>query len=82
MREKDQMLHFRVSKAELEIIRRKMQEVSVRNMGWRSEENCFTHAVCQQQPESVCEKGKRDRQHLSGGYTRPADSLRSDMGRA
>lgn len=33
MREKDQMLHFRVSKAELEIIRRKMQEVSVRNMG-------------------------------------------------
>ena len=33
MREKDQMLHFRVSKAELDIIRQKMQEVGVRNMG-------------------------------------------------
>lgn len=29
MREKDQMLHFRVSKAELDIIRQKMQEVGV-----------------------------------------------------
>lgn len=33
MREKDQMLHFRVSKAELDIIRQKMEEVGVRNMG-------------------------------------------------
>ena len=33
MREKDQMLHFRVSQAELDIIRQKMQEVGVRNMG-------------------------------------------------
>lgn len=33
MREKDQMLHFRVSKAELDIIRQKMQEVGVCNMG-------------------------------------------------
>ena len=33
MREKDQMLHFRVSKAELDMIRQKMQDTGVRNMG-------------------------------------------------
>lgn len=33
MREKDQMLHFRVSRGELEAIRQKMQELGVRSMG-------------------------------------------------
>ena len=33
MREKDQMLHFRVSKAELERIRTKKNELGIRNMG-------------------------------------------------
>lgn len=33
MREKDQMLHFRVSKAELEKIRRKMEQLGIKNMG-------------------------------------------------
>lgn len=33
MREKDQMLHFRVSKAELEKIRRKMEQLGVKNTG-------------------------------------------------
>lgn len=32
MREKDQMLHFRVSKAELNAIREKMQELGTHNM--------------------------------------------------
>lgn len=32
MREKDQMLHFRVSKAELNTIREKMQELGTHNM--------------------------------------------------
>ena len=32
MREKDQMLHFRVSKAELNAIREKMQEIGTHNM--------------------------------------------------
>lgn len=32
MREKDQMLHFRVSKAELNAIRAKMQELGTHNM--------------------------------------------------
>lgn len=33
MREKDQMLHFRVSKAELARIREKMEEAGIQNMG-------------------------------------------------
>lgn len=33
MREKDQMLHFRVSKAELEKIRIKMEQLGVKNTG-------------------------------------------------
>lgn len=33
MREKDQMLHFRASKAELARIREKMEEAGIRNMG-------------------------------------------------
>ena len=33
MREKDQLLHFRVSKAELERIRTKQNELGIRNMG-------------------------------------------------
>lgn len=32
MREKDQMLHFRISKAELNAIREKMQELGTHNM--------------------------------------------------
>ena len=33
MREKDQMLHFRVSRRELERIQQKKEEIGIRNMG-------------------------------------------------
>ena len=33
MREKDQMLHFRVSRKELERIQQKKEEIGIRNMG-------------------------------------------------
>ena len=33
MRKKDQMLHFRVSRKELERIQQKKEEIGIRNMG-------------------------------------------------